>query len=78
MFYNSSSTEIQIHSDMAEIGLNGTEKFKDEQQIVNIALPILYISGIIGSFIALLHLYLYQKQHVKNAKQTFLLKYANR
>lgn len=37
-------------------------------------LSVLYVVGIIGSFLALLHLYVYQKQSFKNSKQIFMLK----
>lgn len=35
---------------------------------------MLYIFGIFGSFLALLHLFLHQRKNIKNVKQTFLLK----
>lgn len=39
-----------------------------------IGVAVLYLFGILGSFIALLHLYLHQKKNMRNAKQSFMLK----
>lgn len=49
---------------------DGDQKFTKHQ----IGALALYIIGIIGSFVALLHLHLHQRKNMQNVKQTFMLK----
>lgn len=53
--------------------VNGTSTSVGNKSMVRTELlSVLYVVGIMGSFLALLHLY--QKQNWKNTKQAFMLK----
>lgn len=52
---------------------NSPIDFEDDKSIVHVdMLALFYVVGIIGSFLALLHLY--SKKNFRNTKQAFMLK----